>query len=287
MKILVKSIFCMLFMLFAQCLWAQAAIKSIAIEQDEFDGDVYKSFAWRELKKDFVSNAVVQFDDRIKVVGPKFAEDSMNVPISVSVQALEQTGLQVEQIMVLVDRNPIRKVIEYFPQVPLAQVAFRFKLEQSSPVRALVKTKDGVWRAGSTWVEATGGGCTVAGATRKDGTWAQTLGQVAGKVFDGASLATTTVAAQSLVPGTSHASSRLRFRIMHPMDTGLVGGIPAFYLNKLQVADEAGALMLRMNLFEPVSENPVLSFDFQNRAVTSLVLSGTDNNGNRVQSRIE
>jgi sulfur-oxidizing protein SoxY len=74
---------------------------------------------------------------------------------------------------------------------------------------------------------------------------------------------------------------------MHPMDTGLVGGIPAFYLNKLQVADDAGTTMLRMNLFEPVSENPVLSFDFKDRKVSTMVLTGTDNNGNKVQSRIE
>jgi sulfur-oxidizing protein SoxY len=287
MKAVCVLLFLMGNMLLPQHLHAQAAIDSIANGTNEFDGDPYKSYAWRELKKEYVANANVVFDDRIKVTGPKFAEDSMNVPVSVSVQALEQTGLQVEQIIVLVDRNPIRKVIEYFPQVPLSGVAFRFKLEQSSPVRALVKTKDGQWRAGSTWVEATGGGCTVAGATRKDGTWSQTLGQVAGKVFDGSSLATTTLAAQSLVPGTTQASSRLRFRIMHPMDTGLVGGIPAFYLNKLQVTDDAGHTMLRMNLFEPVSENPVLSFDFKDRRVSSMVLTGTDNNGNRVQSRIE
>jgi sulfur-oxidizing protein SoxY len=287
MKTLPAFLFLWAFSLLPQQVYAQVAVNTVASVVDEFDGDVYKSYGWRELKKDFVANAAVIFDERIKVTGPKFAEDSMNVPISVSVLGLEQTGLKVVQIMVLVDRNPIRKVIEYFPQVPLSNVAFRFKLEQSSPVRALVKTQDGVWRAGSTWVEATGGGCTVAGATRKDGTWSQTLGQVAGKVFDGASLASTTVAAQSLVPGTSQASSRLRFRIMHPMDTGLVGGIPAFYLNKLQVADATGNTMLRMNLFEPISENPVLSFDFKDRKVTSMMLTGTDNNGNKVQSRIE
>jgi sulfur-oxidizing protein SoxY len=287
MILLRAALFLLALNLSSQQIYAQAAPKTEATSSDAFDGDVYRSYAWRELKKEFIANAAVVFDERIKLTGPKFAEDSMNVPISVSVLGLEQTGLKVEQIMVLVDRNPIRKVIEYFPQVPLSNVAFRFKLEQSSPVRALVKTTDGVWRAGSTWVEATGGGCTVAGATRKDGTWSQTLGQVAGKVFDGASLASTTVAAQSLVPGTSQQSSRLRFRIMHPMDTGLVGGIPAFYLNKLQVADEAGNTLLRMNLFEPISENPVLSFDFKDRKVSSMVLSGTDNNGNKVQSRIQ
>ena len=44
----------------------------------------------------------MQFDERVKVQGPGFAEDPMNVPITVSA-----TGLAgVERIMVLVDRNP-------------------------------------------------------------------------------------------------------------------------------------------------------------------------------------
>lgn len=74
---------------------------------------------------------------------------------------------------------------------------------------------------------------------------------------------------------------------MHPMDTGLVGGIPAFYLNRLQVSSSTGEPLLKMDLFEPVSENPVFSFDFAQRIPGPLVLTGTDNNGNRVAAQIE
>ena len=41
----------------------------------------------------------------------------------------------IERIVVLVDRNPIRKVLEYQPVSALPSVSFRFKLEQASPVR--------------------------------------------------------------------------------------------------------------------------------------------------------
>jgi sulfur-oxidizing protein SoxY len=245
-------------------------------------GDPFGSLSWPDLQREFVPNASVVFSKAVRVDAPKFAEDPMNVPVSVSVVGLEG----VEQIMVLVDRNPIRKVLEYFPVGAMPNVAFRFKLEQGSVVRALARTKDGRWHVGGTYVDSAGGGCTVAGASRKDGSWSQTLGQVAGRVFENPAITAALGQSAAATPAAS-PNTRLRFRVMHPMDTGLVGGIPAFYLNKLQVADLDGRVLLRMNVFEPVSENPVFSFDFSGKSARGLVLSGTDNNGNRVQSRIE
>jgi sulfur-oxidizing protein SoxY len=237
-------------------------------------GDPFKSHPWPDMQREFLgAGAKVQFDERVKVRGPAFAEDPMNVPITVSVAELSD----VEVITVLVDRNPIRKVLEYYPVRSLPAVSFRFKLEQASPVRAAARTKDGVWHVGGAWVDSTGGGCTVSGATRKDGSWTQTLGQVSGRVF-----------AASPDPAVlSGAAARLRIRLMHPMDTGLVGGIPAFYVSKLSVRDAQERELLRMNTFEPVSENPVFSFDFGARPAGALRIVGVDNNGNRIDSRIE
>jgi sulfur-oxidizing protein SoxY len=133
-----------------------------------------------------------------------------------------------------------------------------------------------VWHVGGTWVDSAGGGCTVAGATRKDGTWAQTLGDVSARVFP-----------MSTAPGAERGLSRLRVRVMHPMDTGLVAGVPAFYVNRLSVRDAADRELLRLNAFEPVSENPVFSFDFPAAASAGLHIVGTDNNGNRIQSAVE
>ena len=189
---------------------------------------------WPDLKREFFGSAPVVFDERVQVRAPAFAEDPMNVPVSVAALGLPD----IESIVVFVDRNPIRKVLEYQPLAALASVGLRFKLEQASPVRAAARTKDGVWHVGGTLVDSSGGGCTVAG-------------------------------------------------VMHPMDTGLVGGIPAFYVNRLSVRDAAGRELLRLATFEPVSENPVFSFDFPGRVAGGLRLVGTDNNGNRIDSRIE
>ena len=254
----------------------------VAAQTQEFNAaDPYQSFSWPDMHKLYLGGEPVVFDARVQVSGPAFAEDPMNVPISVDAKDLPE----ITQIVVMVDRNPIRKVLVYTPQQALLpKVSFRFKLEQASPVRAAAKTKDGVWHVGSTWVESSGGGCTVAGATRQDGSWSKTLGLVSSRVFDQSTLAKN----QSPDPAiTTSAGARLRLRVMHPMDTGLVGGIPAFYLNRLQVNSRSGEALLKLDLFEPVSENPVFSFDFAQRIEGPLVLSGTDNNGNRVAAQIE
>ena len=242
--------------------------------------DPYPSTAWAGLHQQYLKGEPFVFDERVQVSGPAFAEDPMNVPLSIDAKALPE----VTQIMVLVERNPIRKVLVYYPQAMLPRVSFHFKLEQASAVRAAAKTKDGVWHVGSTWVEASGGGCTVAGGSRQDGSWARTLGQVSGRVFDPAQRPR----AQSLAPALAGDDFlRLRLRVMHPMDTGLVSGIPAFYINRLQVSSSQGEPLLRLELFEPVSENPVLSFDFPHAVPGALVLTGSDNNGNRLAGQIE
>lgn len=252
------------------CLWlAGALVSGRATAADPFEGDPYKSYQWPEMRREFLgAKARVRFDERVRVKGPPFAEDPMNVPITVSA---ELPGVQ--RLMVLVDRNPIRKVLEMQPLAAMPAVSFRFKLEQASPVRALALAADGVWHVGGAWVDSAGGGCTVAGATRSDGSWSQTLGQVSARMF-------------SSVPG-AESGARLRLRVMHPMDTGLVRGIPAFYVNRLSVRDADDRELLRLQAFEPLSENPVLSFDFVRRPPGPLRIVGSDNNGNRIDSRVD
>lgn len=245
------------------------ACVSTRAAEDPFDGDPYKSHPWSDLKREYLGGGPSVFDARVRVQGPAFAEDPMNVPIGIQVDPALGT---VQRLVVMVDRNPIRRVLEFFPMQALPALSFRFKLEQASPVRAAALTADGVWHVGSTWVESAGGGCTVSGATRKDGSWSQTLGEVSGRLF-------------TEVPGAS--ASRLRLRVMHPMDTGLVGGIPAFFVNRLSVRDSADRELARLLTYEPVSENPVFSFDFAQPPQGGVRVVGTDNNGNRIASQLQ
>ncbi|MFM2057620.1 MAG: hypothetical protein RLY71_2005 [Pseudomonadota bacterium] len=257
-------------------------IPSQAATPDEYEGDPFKSLVWPDLRRQYLGpDAKVVWDERVQVRGPGFAEDPMNVPVTVSAQGLDQ----IERIVVLVDRNPIRKVLEYQPLSALPSVSFRFKLEQASPVRAAALTRDGLWHVGGTLVDSAGGGCTVPGATRKDGSWSQTLGLVSGRMFESSPAA-------SEAPGSTTSlalagGARLRLRVMHPMDTGLVGGIPAFYVTRLSVRDEQDRELLRLQTFEPISENPVFSFDFPARPAGTLHIVGVDNNGNRIDAQLQ
>ncbi len=255
--------------------WAQA---KPALSADAFGGDPYQSHAWVDKRREFLGTGPVRYDPRVMVQGPTFAEDPMNVPISVKVDPALGA---ISRIVVVVDRNPIAKVLEFQPLQLLPAIAFRFKLEQASPVRAAAQLADGSWAVGGTWVDSAGGGCTVSGATRKDGSWSQTLGQVRGRVFESRPDA----GAQSAALGTQ--SARLRLQIMHPMDTGLVNGIPAFFVNRLSVRDAQDRELARLQAFEPVSENPVFSFDFAKAPVGGITVVGTDNNGNRINSRVQ
>jgi sulfur-oxidizing protein SoxY len=249
-----------------------ASSMSLALRagQDPSGGDPLNSMQWPTLRRQYLGDAPMRFSQEVIVTGPAFADDAMSVPVLIDARALASVGGGVERIDVVSDRNPIREVLSFEPLLALSILAFRFRMEQASPVRAMVKTRDGRWHVGGTWVQAAGGGCTVPGATRADGSWSRTLNQVQTKFFS----------------NVLQGSQRLRVRIMHPMDTGLVAGIPAFYVENLQLVDEAGRVWWRLALHEPVSENPLLTFELPERPGGILRLMGRDNNGNPINAEV-
>ena len=219
---------------------------------------------WTDLKQRYLGGAQVVFDARVSVSGPTVAEDSMNVPVGVKIQGLDG----VQRVLVIADLNPIVKVLEFSPNGALPILHFRMKLQQGSPVRALALTKDGVWHDGGIWIDATGGGCTAPSVGRSAANWSETLGQVQARIWPG------------------ETQSRVKLNIMHPMDTGLAAGIPAFYIERLALQDATGKEWMTIDTFEPVSENPVFSFDFPGSPPVGLTLVGRDNNGNRIKAQV-
>ncbi|RZO91000.1 MAG: quinoprotein dehydrogenase-associated SoxYZ-like carrier [Limnobacter sp.] len=239
-----------------------------AVKGDLTGGDPLGSMQWPDMKGQFFdADAKTVFDSRIKVTVPLFAEDAMNVPVSFDASALGK----VKKIVVLVDRNPIRKVLEFIPEKAKPALNFRFKLEQASPIRVAALTEENVWHVGYAFIEASGGGCTVPGATRADGSWPQTLNKVAGKMFDANQV---------------RDDARLRVQVSHPMDTGLVAGVPAFYIEEMILQDKNKQVLAKLYPFEPVSENPLFSFDFDKKPVGPISLVGRDNNGNRIDAKV-
>ena len=92
-------------------------------------------------------------------------------------------------------------------------------IDQATAIRASVRTADGVWHVGSTYIDAAGGGCTAPAAAYANSDWYDKLGEIHGQVWP--------------------ASGRARMVVDHPMDTGLAGDIPVFIIEDLHVRDDA------------------------------------------------
>jgi sulfur-oxidizing protein SoxY len=245
-------------------------MKAFAQAVDPAGGDPLGSMQWPVLLKKHIGSASWRFTGDVLVKGPEFAEDAMNVPILVDARALARSAGPIDLIRLVADRNPIQHILDFEPLGSWPVLAFRFRMEQGSPVRAMVRTRDGLWHVGQTWVQAAGGGCTVPGITRADGSWSRSLGQVQARVF------------RNVIDG----GTRLRLRVMHPMDTGLVAGIPSFHIEQLELRDAQNQPVWRLDLHEPVSENPFLTLELGDAVRGPWQLTGRDNNGNRIQAQV-
>lgn len=247
-------------LLFSICvLWALAAASHAA----EPVSDPLRSPLWSGMRQRMLGSDPLVFDARVQVRMPASAENPLAVPVEVRFDGLAG----VERVLVFADLNPIPKILDYRPGPAGGALAFRFKVEQSTPVRAAVRTRDGVWHVGGAWLSAAGGGCTMPSQASGNPAWQERLGEVSARLWQR--------------PG---GVSRLRLRVIHPMDTGLAGGIPVFHVESLALRDVAGRELASVQLYEPVSENPVLSLDLQHQG--RLSIEGRDTQGNRIAAEV-
>ena len=219
--------------------------------------DPLDSAQWETMYRLFLVDHPVVFDDEVKVLMAHTAENSLEVPVMVDASALAG----VKRMVVFADFNPIPKILEFEPHQAQPRIGFRFKVEQATPVRAAVLTEEGRWHVGGVWLDAAGGGCTLPSIASANPAWTSRLGEIHARLW----------------PRKDH--QRLKFSVLHPMDTGLAAGIPAFFIESLEVRSSQGERLATIRPFEPISENPFFSLDILGRG--SVSLSGRDNNGNR------
>jgi sulfur-oxidizing protein SoxY len=242
-------------------LWLGTGIASAA----EPPADPLKSVMWQQMYRTHFADKPVVFDDRVRVIAPKLAEDQAAIPVTVDASAL----YGVREIVVIADLNPIQKVLSYRPVRAKPYIAFRFKAEQGTPVRAAALTQDGVWHLGGVYVDAAGGGCSSPALAHGKPDWVSRLAEVRGKIWR--------------QPGQS--SAKLRLRIQHPMDTGLADGIPPFFVERLELQGRDGAMLGTLQIYEPVSENPVLTLKPRlGPADDRVIVKGRDTDGNLIRA---
>lgn len=215
---------------------------------------------WSDLAKRYFGEAAVIFDERVKIVVPSIVENQAQVPVTADARAVPG----VVQMIIFADLNPIQHVLSLFPINAAPYVSFRMKVEQGTPVRAAALTADGVWHVGGVYLEAAGGGCSAPAMARKDADWSTTVGQAQGRLWREAD-----------------GLTRARLRVRHPMDTGLAkDNTPAYFIEKLEMRGAAGEPLARLEMFEPVAEDPTMTLLLRLPASdASLEVEGRDNNG--------
>ena len=226
--------------------------------------DPMQSGMWAYHQKELLGDPeAIAFDDRVKLSAPASAEDTVNVPLLVDATALEN----VEEIVVSADYGPIPHILTYRPGEAQPKLSLRFKIDQATAIRASVRTADGQWHVGSTYIDAAGGGCTAPAAAYAMSDWEEKLGEIHGQVWQ--------------------TAGRARFIVDHPMDTGLAGDIPKFIIQKLSISDDEDVELAQLELFEPVNEDPAFTLYFEpERLPAALHISGRDNNGNEIDGTI-
>ena len=200
-------------------------------------GDPFDSGMWPIHRADYLgADAAWRHDPAMIVLAPHAAENSGHVPF-----LIDATGLvgQVDQIVVTVDYSPFAHALTFRPGRALPLLGFAVKYEVAGALRASAKV-GGEWHVGAAWVSALGGGCSAPAAVHARPDWQQDFGQMRGRIWPD--------------------SGRLVVSIRHPQDTGLADGIPAHHLTQLGLFDASGALIADLDLFEPLEENPALTF---------------------------
>ena len=226
--------------------------------------DPVPSVMWDFYHKQMLGDAPFVFDERVKLLAPPFAEDARQVPLEIDARAFKG---DVVRILAWAELNPLPKIVDFQPlERVLPWLSIRIRIEQATPLRAAVQTRDGLWHVGSTLIDAAGGGCTAPSVVRTEPGWEEHVGEVLGGRYPRGDF------------------SRLRLQVAHPMYNGMVSSIPEFFLNHTELRGADDQLLARLELFPAVSENPNLGFDLEGAGQTQLLLR--DNSGNQFTAAI-
>jgi sulfur-oxidizing protein SoxY len=209
----------------------------------------------------------------IKIIIQDEVEESHEVSMVVKVpNELKDT----KKIFILVDNNPIQLVTKIYPEKPIKTVGFNIRMEQDSYVRAAILNSEGVWNISSkkVFVKSPGGCSLPACDPTKQVCKESELGKIVMNKYK-----------------RSSGDWRLKFKINHPMDTGLVTNpesgklVPEYYINWVYFTDSNGALA-KAQTFGALSANPTLILDFYDSFLKPNV-KATDTKGNEFSTMPE
>ncbi|MDX1319732.1 MAG: quinoprotein dehydrogenase-associated SoxYZ-like carrier [Oceanospirillum sp.] len=236
-------------------------------EEDLHAANPLMDVMWDYMREQFIRDEPWQYSAGVQIILPEFAEDSTQVPVMVRHQIPDA-----RKLILFADLNPIQHIATYEVDAgSLPDIGLQFRVQQATPVHALIQDGSGLWHVGRNYVDASGGGCTAPKTEAASDDWASNLGQIQGRLFN-------------------RSTHRLKVQVSHPMDTGLVEGVPAFWLNEITLTDQDATALGHLNLSSPVSSNPRLTFSFPKaqapEGLEGYQLHLKDNDGNDFTSPV-
>lgn len=230
---------------------------AISVAAETSTRDPLDSPMWKDHAKRYLSGRSVIFDERVQVILPPVTENQTQVPVTIDARALGR----VDEIVVIVDLHPFPQSLRLEPVGAQAFVAYRQKIEQGTPIRAAVRQGD-TWYVGGRYLDAAGGGCSVPPAVIPKVDW-ENLGQIRARAWR-----------------EEDGGARVRMRLLHPMDNGMMANIPAFFIETLHLTDAAGAPLAKLRLSEAISADPTLTLlPDMPKDGDILKIAARDNNG--------
>ncbi len=223
------------------------------------DYDPMRSAWWADMQRELLGDGPVKYDYQVRLIIPRTVEDAFSVPLVVELSDRIQPA---EEVVIVAENNPIQTAARLFPRRTLRSVGMNVRLERTTPVRAAARDAQGVWHVASVRVEVQNpGGCTAAGG----GSAEKPLGTIAMKRYR-----------------RPHRTTRLKVRITHPMDTGLVADaqgevIPAYFVETVALGDTSGPIA-DLVTSAALSANPNFYFDLPDRLQTVRV-TASDSRG--------
>lgn len=199
---------------------------------------------FKDIIKEIIGQQKYIFDDKnIIVKVPNFADNPVQVPIFVDAKKIKDA----KRMILFADLNPIPRIIDMDLKNLLPIVSLNIRVAQETPLRALILDSKGIWHIGSKNIKSFGGGCAVASVASSNTDFDKLLGK--GKISY----------------YKKDDSYRIKSSIFHPMETGLVFGNSAFYINQV-VLKADNKILAKIKTFSPISENPRFIFETKKKS---------------------
>ena len=218
-----------------------------------------------DILKDTIDSQKYIFDDKnIKMKVPSFADNPVQVPIYVNASKIKDA----QTMIIFADLNPIPQIVKMDTNKFLPIFSTNIKVAQETPLRALIKDSKGLWHVGSININSNGGGCDISSQATTNTSLSDNLGKSKGKIFD------------------KKEQKRVKFSIFHPMETGLIFGNEAFFINKIEINNEKNQVLGNLITSSAISENPRITLESK-EDFKELHLKFFDNDANEFNLELQ